>query len=63
MRLKETRQKKINALVFVGDCMEEDIDRLCQLAGELGIHNVPVFLFHEGQRSGRRRLHSNRSRD
>jgi hypothetical protein len=28
--------------------MEEDHDRLCQLAGELGIHNVPVFLFHEG---------------
>jgi len=46
--IKETRQKKADALVFVGDCMEEDIDDLCQLAGELGIHNVPVFLFHEG---------------
>jgi len=44
----ETRQKKVNALVFVGDCMEEGLDPLCQLAGELGIHNVPVFLFHEG---------------
>jgi hypothetical protein len=44
----ETRQKKVNALVFVGDCMEEALDPLCQLAGELGIHNVPVFLFHEG---------------
>ena len=46
--IKETRQKKTDALVFVGDCMEEEIDELCQLAGELGIHNVPVFLFHEG---------------
>ena len=46
--IEEARQKKVNALVFVGDCMEEDHDRLCQLAGELGIHNVPVFLFHEG---------------
>lgn len=46
--LAETRQKKVNALVFVGDCMEEDVDELCQLAGELGIHGVPVFLFHEG---------------
>jgi hypothetical protein len=46
--IKQTRQRKTDALVFVGDCMEEDIDELCQLAGELGIHNVPVFLFHEG---------------
>jgi hypothetical protein len=46
--IEETRQKRVNALVFVGDCMEEELDPLCQLAGELGIHNVPVFLFHEG---------------
>ena len=46
--IKETKQKKVNALVFVGDCMEEDIDELCKLAGQLGIHNLPVFLFHEG---------------
>jgi hypothetical protein len=46
--IEETRRKKVNALVFVGDCMEEELDRLCQLAGQLGIHNVPVFLFHEG---------------
>ena len=44
----ESRRTKANALVFVGDCMEEDIDRLCHLAGELGILGVPVFLFHEG---------------
>ena len=46
--LDETRRQKVNALVFVGDCMEEDIDRLCHLAGELGILGVPVFCFHEG---------------
>ncbi len=46
--IKETLLQRINALVFVGDCMEEDVDLLCQLAGQLGIHNVPVFLFHEG---------------
>ena len=44
----ESRQQKVNALVFVGDCMEEDIDQLCHLAGELGIIGVPAFLFHEG---------------
>ena len=44
----ESRQQKVDALVFVGDCMEEDIDHLCHLAGELGIIGVPAFLFHEG---------------
>jgi hypothetical protein len=28
--------------------MEENVDRLCKLAGELGLNGVPVFLFHEG---------------
>ncbi|MDJ0780173.1 MAG: VWA domain-containing protein [Gammaproteobacteria bacterium] len=46
--IAQTRQKKVQALVFVGDCMEEDVDRLCHLAGELGLLGVPVFLFHEG---------------
>lgn len=46
--IEQTRQMRVQALVFVGDCMEEDIDRLCHLAGELGILGVPAFLFHEG---------------
>jgi hypothetical protein len=46
--IAETRRLKVNALVFVGDAMEEDIDRLCRLAGELGLLGVPVFVFHEG---------------
>lgn len=46
--IRETKQKKVQALVFVGDCMEEDLDQLCQLAGELGILGVPAFIFHEG---------------
>ena len=46
--IKETRHEKVDALVFVGDCMEEKVDDLCQLAGELGILGVPVFVFHEG---------------
>jgi hypothetical protein len=44
----ETKKQRVNALVFVGDCMEEDVDRLCALAGELGMLGVPAFLFHEG---------------
>lgn len=44
----ETRRRKIDAMVFVGDCMEEDVDGLCHVAGELGLLGVPVFVFHEG---------------
>ncbi|MGB8276172.1 MAG: VWA domain-containing protein [Alphaproteobacteria bacterium] len=44
----ETKARRVNALVYVGDCMEEDVDRLCGLAGELGLLGVPAFLFHEG---------------
>ena len=46
--ITETKRKKINALVFVGDCMEENIDALCALAGRLGLVGVPAFMFHEG---------------
>jgi hypothetical protein len=46
--IKETEGRKVNALVFVGDCMEEDIDELCDLAGKLGVLGVPVFVFQEG---------------
>jgi hypothetical protein len=46
--LSEGRAEKVNALVFVGDAMEEKVDELCRLAGELGLLGVPVFVFHEG---------------
>jgi hypothetical protein len=46
--LAETKRQRVGALVFVGDAMEENVDRLCQLAGELGLNGVPIFLFHEG---------------
>jgi hypothetical protein len=44
----EAETGKVNALIYVGDCMEEDVDQLSQLAGELGLIGVPVFLFQEG---------------
>ena len=46
--IEQTKQEKVHALVFVGDCMEENVDQLCQLAGELSMQGVPVFMFHEG---------------
>lgn len=47
--ITETQSNKVNALVLVGDCVEESIDRLGDLAGRLGILRVPVFVFQEGQ--------------
>lgn len=44
----ECEAKKVNALVYVGDCMEEDVDAVCHRAGELALLGVPVFLFQEG---------------
>lgn len=46
--ITRAKQQRTDALVFVGDCVEENIDEICQLAGVLGIHGVPVFMFHEG---------------
>jgi hypothetical protein len=45
---KEHVRQKVQALVFVGDAMEEAIDDLCVASGELGILGVPVFMFQEG---------------
>ena len=45
---RENTAEKVNALVYVGDCMEENIDELAELAGQLGLKGVPVFLFQEG---------------
>jgi hypothetical protein len=45
----ETAKAKVNALVFVGDRMEEDADALVDRAGRLGLLGVPVFAFLEGE--------------
>lgn len=44
----ETSKEPVHAVVYVGDAMEENVDALCALAGELGLLKVPVFAFQEG---------------
>ncbi|MDX2289728.1 MAG: VWA domain-containing protein [Hyphomicrobiaceae bacterium] len=45
----ETADRRVGALVLVGDAMEENIDEVCARAGELGLLGVPVFMFQEGR--------------
>lgn len=52
---RETGKRKVDALVFVGDALEEDIDGLGETAGELGVLGVPAFMFQEGGREDARR--------
>ena len=44
----EARTRAVQALVFVGDAVEEDVDRLGDLAGRLKLLGLPVFVFQEG---------------
>ncbi len=46
---KEIARNKVNAVIYVGDAMEENIDVLCQSAGEIGMLGTPMFVFQEGQ--------------
>jgi hypothetical protein len=45
---RESEGSRVQALVFVGDAMEETLDDLCAAAGELGLLGVPAFMFQEG---------------
>jgi hypothetical protein len=44
----EAGRVPVRALVYVGDAMEEPVDALCAIAGELGLLGVKAFMFHEG---------------
>lgn len=48
---KEHKKKRVSALVFIGDALEEDIDTLCDQAGKLGAQGIKAFMFQEGMDS------------
>ena len=54
----EAKRAKVGALVFVGDAMEENPERLAALAGELGLQGVKAFMFQEGGDPAARRTFS-----
>jgi hypothetical protein len=47
--LRESDKRKIGALVYIGDCVEEPRDHLIPLARRLADRNIPIFIFHEGR--------------
>jgi hypothetical protein len=44
----EAAREPVRAFIFVGDAMEEGIDDLCRIAGELSLKGVKAFMFQEG---------------
>ncbi|ODT76414.1 MAG: hypothetical protein ABS76_31120 [Pelagibacterium sp. SCN 64-44] len=44
----EHTKKRINAMVYVGDAIEENVDALAAKAGQLGLLGCPIFIFQEG---------------
>ena len=53
--LRENEKAAVQALVFIGDAMEEQIETLAAAAGELGMQGVPIFIFQEGRNAAVRR--------
>jgi hypothetical protein len=47
--INECQIQKLSSVIFIGDACEENADTLANLAGQLGIRGVPMFVFHEGQ--------------
>jgi hypothetical protein len=45
---EQRRESRIDAVVFVGDCCEEDVDQVGHEAAQLGLLGLPVFVFQEG---------------
>ncbi len=48
----EQAKRRVNAVVYVGDAIEENVDDLAERAGQLGLLGCPMFVFQEG-RDGR----------
>jgi hypothetical protein len=45
----EHARRRINAVIYVGDAIEESVDDLAEKAGQLGLLGLPLFIFQEGR--------------
>jgi hypothetical protein len=46
--IRETEQAPVQAVIFIGDAMEESLDKLSGMASKLGTLQTPLFVFQEG---------------
>ena len=60
--LKENAKRRVSAVAYVGDAMEESVDALCARAGELGLHGVKLFMFQEGRDAATERAYREMAR-
>ena len=54
--IREAAAARVDALVYVGDCMEESPGAIAELAAKLGLLGVPAFVFQEGEDPVARRV-------
>ena len=52
--LAEHHHTPVQAVIIIGDAVEEKVDKLCAKAGQLGLLGVPLFMFQEGGDSAAR---------
>jgi hypothetical protein len=53
---EQRRESRVDAVVFVGDCCEEEVDQIGHEAAQLGLLGLPVFVFQEGNDRNASRL-------
>ncbi len=52
----EAAKASVQAVVYVGDCAEENADAICAAAGQLALKGVPAFMFQEGHNADAERV-------
>ena len=57
--LRETTQHPVTAAVFIGDACEEPTHEIYNVAGRLGVHKTPVFMFQENNIPGIEQIYKN----
>lgn len=45
--LTQPKSESVKCVIYIGDAMEENPDVLADLAGKLGLLNIPIFVFQE----------------
>jgi len=46
--IREAEKEAMQAVIFIGDAMEESLDELASMARKLGTLQAPLFMFQEG---------------